>query len=79
MQVSIPHDAEMLAKNQAAAAGFASVDEYIANLIRCQPGRETSLSRDQALQDLRQLRKELPKLRTEEIVRSVREARTDLR
>ena len=78
MQVSIPQDAETLAKSQAAAAGFASVDEYIANLIRSQPSRESSRSRDTAFQVLRQLRKELPKLRTEEIVRSVREARTDL-
>lgn len=78
MHISIPHDAEMLAKSQAAAAGFDSIDDYVANLIRRQPGRESISSRQRAFQELRQLRKELPKLGTSEIVRSVHEARTDL-
>ena len=78
MHISIPHDAEMLAKSQAAAAGFDSIDDYVANLIRRQPARELSTSRQSAFQELRQLRKELPKLGAAEIVRSVHEARTDL-
>lgn len=78
MQISIPHDAEMLVKSQAAAAGFKSIDEYVTSLIRRQPGRESSGSREGAFQELRQLREELPKLGTEEIMRSVHEARTDL-
>jgi hypothetical protein len=69
---------QLLAKIQAAAAGFTSVDEYIANLIRRQPSRESSRSREKALQELRQLRKELPKLGAEEIVRFVQESRADL-
>ena len=46
MDISIPPDAEMLAKSQAAAAGFTSIDEYVANLIRHQPGRESNGSRE---------------------------------
>jgi hypothetical protein len=79
MQITIPRDAELLAQSQAAAAGFASVDDYIANLIRLQPRRELIGSRDQALQDLGRLRTELPKLTRDEIVQSVQEGRTDLR
>jgi hypothetical protein len=78
MHISLPHDAEMLAKNQAAAAGFNSIDDYVANLIRRQSGRVKSSTRERAFQELRQLRKELPKLSPAEIVRSVHEARTDL-
>jgi hypothetical protein len=78
MQISIPPDAELLAKSQAIAAGFTSIDDYVANLIRRQPGRESNGSREKAFQELRQLRKELPKLGAAEIVRSVHEARTDL-
>ena len=78
MHISLPHDAETLAKSQAAAAGFVSIDEYVANLIRRQPDRKPSNTREQAFQELRQLRSELPKLGPAEIVRSVHEARTDL-
>ena len=78
MHISLPHDAELLAKSQAAAAGFNSIDDYVANLIRRQPGRESSTYRERAFQELRQLRKELPKLSPAEIVRSVHEARSDL-
>jgi hypothetical protein len=78
MQISIPPDAELLAKNQATAAGFASIDDYVANLIRRQPGRESNGSRKEAFRELQQLRKELPRLSATEIVRSVHEARTDL-
>lgn len=78
MDISIPHDAEMLAKSQAAAAGFDSIDEYVANLIRRQPAGMPPGSRARGFQELRQLRQELPKLSTAEIVRSVHEARADL-
>ena len=78
MQISIPPDAELLAKNQATAAGFANIDDYVANLIRRQSGRESNGSREKAFQELRQLRKELPRLSATEIIHSVHEARTDL-
>jgi hypothetical protein len=78
MHIIIPSDAEILAKRQAAAAGFMNVDEYIANLIRRQPSQESSRSRERAFRELRALRDELPKLNAEEIVRSVHEARMDL-
>jgi len=78
MQISIPPDAELLARAQAASAGFANIDEYVANLIRRQRVQESNGSRKAALADLQQLRQELPKLGTAEIVRSVHEARTDL-
>jgi hypothetical protein len=78
MEISIPHDAEMLAKRQAAAAGFDSIDEYVANLIRRQPAGTPPGSRSRGFQELRQLRQELPKLSTAEILRSVHEARADL-
>jgi hypothetical protein len=78
MEISIPPDAEMLAKTQAAAAGFTSIDDYVANLIRRQRGRESNGSRELAFRELRRLRQELPKLSAAEIVRSVHEARTDL-
>lgn len=35
-QITIPDDANALAASQAAAAGFASIDEYLADLIRRQ-------------------------------------------
>lgn len=78
MQISIPPDAELLVKGQAAAAGFANVDDYIANLIRRQPGQESTSSRAGAFQELQLLRNELPKLDIDEIVQSVHDARADL-
>jgi hypothetical protein len=78
MHISLPLDAELLAKSQADAGGFNSIDEYVANLIRRQPGPESTPSRESAFEGLRQLRKELPKIEAAEIVRSVHEARTDL-
>ncbi len=80
MQITIPDDAGALARTQAAAAGFPDVGDYVANLIRHQPRRNAdALSREQALKDLRQLREELPKLSSHEIVEMVHDARADLR
>ncbi len=78
MHISLPQDAGLLAKSQADAAGFNSIDEYVANLIRRQPGPDSAPRRASAFEELRQLRKELPKFDVTEIVRSVHEARTDL-
>jgi hypothetical protein len=78
MHISIPPDAELLARSQATAAGFNSIDDYVANLIRRQPDRESSRSRTQGFLELRQLRQELPKIGAAEIVRTVHEARTEL-
>ena len=77
MHIEIPKDAEALARGQAEAAGFASVDEYITNLIRDRCGA-VSLSREEALVDLKRLRSETPKMTSEEIVDLVTEARADL-
>ena len=77
MHIEIPKDAEALARGQAEAAGFASVDEYITNLIRDRCGA-VSLSREEALVDLKRLRSETPKMTSEEIVELVTEARADL-
>jgi hypothetical protein len=77
MQIDIPQDAEGLARGQAAAAGFASVDEYVANLIRHR-AKSTKLTREQALTKLRKLRAETPKLSREQIVEMVSESRADL-
>jgi hypothetical protein len=78
MHISIPPDTELLAMSQAAAAGFTSIDEYVANLIRCQPNPVLPSTREKALQELRQLRKELPQLSATEIVHLVHDARADL-
>ena len=77
MHIEIPKDAEILARGQAEAAGFASVDEYVTNLIRYR-STAASLSREEALADLKRLRSETPKMTTEEIVDLVAEARADL-
>ncbi len=76
MQISLPREAELLANSQAAAAGFTSIDEYLASLILRQPNGESSTTRETAFHELQKLRKELPKLGAAEIVRTVHEART---
>jgi hypothetical protein len=78
MSISIPPDAEQLARAQAAAAGFSSVDAYLENLVRRQTACDATSRRGKALDELRLLRKELPKLSATEIVRSLHEARADL-
>jgi len=77
MHIEIPKDAEALARGQAEAAGFASVDECVTNLIRDRSGA-VSLSREDALDDLKKLRSETPKMTSEEIVDLVTQARADL-
>ena len=77
MRIEIPKDAEMLAKGQAEAAGFSSVDEYVTNLIR-RNTPTTKLTREQALENLRKLRAEIPKMTRQAIVNMVAEARAEL-
>jgi hypothetical protein len=77
MRIDIPKDAASLARGQAEAAGFASVDEYVANLIRHR-SRTASLSLNEALADLKSLRSETPKMTSEEIVELVAQSRADL-
>lgn len=80
MQITIPDDALALAKTQAEAAGFENVGDYVANLIRRHGvAKKNGLSPSDAIKDLRELRRELPKLSTGEIVDLVHDARTDLR
>ncbi|MEX2093772.1 MAG: hypothetical protein WD971_13895 [Pirellulales bacterium] len=57
MQISLPPDAELLAKSQAAAAGFTSIDEYLASLILRQRNGESSTTREKEFHELRLLRK----------------------
>ena len=78
MQIEIPPDAEDLAKGQAAAAGFESVDEYVASLIR-RSGVPTRPLQEQTLDRLRLLRARTPKLSADEIVTMAAEARFGLR
>ena len=75
MHIEIPKDAELLLRSQAKSAGFASIDEYVANLIR---RREPTpkLTRAQSLEKLRRLRAETPKMTRQEVVNMVAEARS---
>lgn len=77
MQIEIPLDAEQLAKSQAKAAGFESVGEYVTNLIRNRSSL-ASLSRQEAVAKLRQLRAETPKFQRDAILGMVSEARAEL-
>jgi hypothetical protein len=77
MHIEIPKDAELLAQGQAESARFSSVDEYVAHLIR-RRAPITQLTRQQALEKLRKLRAETPKLSRHEIVDMVVETRAEL-
>lgn len=86
MQIELPKDTEQLAQDQAAAAGFASVDEYIADLIRHRKPAvkanrkvdpEVVERRRKAFEEIRRLRAETPKFSREEIVEMVREGRDE--
>lgn len=78
-QVNIPDDAGFLARSQAAAAGYDSVDAYLADLIRRQKSEGRGPSRIEAARKLKALRRSLPKLTTQEVLGAVRESRADLR
>lgn len=80
MQIDLSETTLSIAKNQATAAGFSSVNDYIANLITDQQSGnlDNRSTRAEALEKLHQLRQEVPKFSTEEIVDMVREARVDL-
>lgn len=78
MQITITDDAARLATLQATAAGFASVEHYIEDLIRYQANAESSMRRKDAFANINSLREELPKFSTEAIVELVRESRHDL-
>lgn len=82
MQITLPDDAFALARTQAAVAGFGDVSDYVASLIRDQatakPDGDRQNVRAAAIESLRQLRRELPKLSPSEIVDDVRRSRADL-
>lgn len=74
MQINIPTDADAFVLGKAAAAGYADVSEYVIRLIendRTQPKPMVGA----ALQKLRELRAEVPKMTRQEIVDLVAEGR----
>lgn len=80
MQINLSETTLSIAKSQADAAGFSNVNDYIANLIAHQPSGDSDnhLTRTKALEQLRKLRKEVPKLSDNTIVELVHEARAEL-
>jgi len=78
MKIVIPKDAASLARSQADAAGFASVDEYVASLIRDRDN-PSEFRRKEALEALRDLRGRTPKMTRQEIVALVSEGREQLK
>lgn len=77
MNIKIPKDAEALAIRQAKAAGFDNLEDYIVSLIRQKP-QALPEARQHALQELKRLRAETPKMTPAEIVEMVAEARAEL-
>ena len=75
MQINIPQNAEAYVLGKAAAAGFTDVTEYVIRLIANDGERKASIPLDEALEDLRKLRTEVPKMTSEEIVQLVAEGR----
>lgn len=75
MQINIPQNAEAYVMGKAAAAGFADVSEYVIRLIQKDGERKSSMPLDGALEDLRKLRAEVPKMTSEEIVKLIAEGR----
>ena len=74
MQINIPSGFEGFVLGKAAAAGFADVNEYVIRLIE-NDGRQSRPEAGAALQKLRELRAEVPKMTREEIVDLVAEGR----
>lgn len=75
MQINIPTDSEAFVLGKAAAAGFTDVNEYVIRLIENDGGRPSKPTVDVALQKLRKLRAEVPKMTRQEIVDLVNEGR----
>ena len=73
MQINIPQNAEAYVLGKAAAAGFGDVTEYVIRLIEKDGEQKASMPLDAALEDLRKLRAELPKMTSEEIVQLIAE------
>lgn len=74
MQINIPADSEAFVLGKAAAAGFTDVNEYVIRLIE-KDGGQKKPSLKPSLDKLRQLRSEIPKMTTQEIVELVAEGR----
>jgi len=74
MQINIPADSEAFVLGKAAAAGFTDVNEYVIRLIE-KDGSGRKPASPPALEKLRQLRSEVSKMTTEEIVDLVGEGR----
>lgn len=73
MPISFSKDVEETLRSRAAAAGFRTVEEYIVDLVASEDSPKPPM--DDALRRLRELRQEIPRLRTDEIVDLVREGR----
>jgi hypothetical protein len=74
MQINIPADSEAFVLGKAAAAGFTDVNEYVIRLIEKDRGQKKPSAKP-SLDKLRQLRSEIPKMTTQEIVELVAEGR----
>lgn len=79
MDITIPGDTEAFARDQAAAAGFSNVSDYIVCLLNADAGKKPRRSTEEALADLAALRAEVPKMTPDEVVALVAEARADSR
>ncbi|SFI77750.1 hypothetical protein [Planctomicrobium piriforme] len=73
MQITIPQDVAETLLNRAEAAGFRTVDEYVLDLLAAPPAPKTSTSN--AIEQLRKLRREVPRMSASEIVELVHEGR----
>jgi len=73
MSISFSKDVEETLRRRAAAAGFRTVEEYILELAASENFPKTPVSA--ALCRLRQLRQEISRMKTDEIVDLVRKGR----
>jgi hypothetical protein len=75
MQINIPQNVEGYVLGKAAAAGFTDVNAYVIGLIEKDRGSKSPAPIDSTLEELRNLRAEVPKMTAEEIVQLVAEGR----
>ena len=73
MQITIPAEIELAARNKAEATGFRTVEEYIVDLIVAD--QTAPISASVALKQLRELRQQVPRMTDAEIVALVGEGR----
>jgi hypothetical protein len=74
MTLQLSPTTEAALREKAFAAGFSSVEEFLSDLV-APPRRQAKLSLDEAMEELRRLRKTTPRMTTEEVVAMIREDR----